>query len=150
MICVRDDEWSKLYAVPVTLRQVQAAGIKLNSEFGIDDDEHQKLLDDTTILRAVFGVEMDQSYDITEVYAIETYCGRIGQDAGWENALQTYYSASDSRDRANAAINMGNVERFITQIIGYDKLRETLDQASKPFIDWANEVRANEVRNEEA
>ncbi len=136
---IRDDEWSKIYAVPVTLRQVIDAKIELNSEFGIDDAEKQSLMDDETILRATFGVEMDTSYNISEIYGLETYCSRIGQNARWENALQTYYSSSGSKDRTNASINRNKTETLIRDVVG-PALGDILVDAAKPFEEWVKEI----------
>ena len=42
----------------VTLRQIEAAGIPLDSKFGIDEAEHAEMLDDTTMFRVAMSPDV--------------------------------------------------------------------------------------------
>ena len=47
------------YVLPTTLAQVEAAGVEVDGRFGHDEQEHAELLNDSSILRVVAGVEVD-------------------------------------------------------------------------------------------
>jgi hypothetical protein len=143
----RTDERCTLYVVPVTLRQVEAAGIELNSNFGIDEAEHAELLDDPTILRAVFGVALDEvegEWCVHDYHALDTYCAHLdGKGPRWENAMQTYYSAEGHKDRANALSNLRRLEGLVINVVGTEEVQRLLGEARRPFEEWLAENAAD-------
>jgi len=143
----RDDERCTLYTIPVTLRQVKKAGIELNSSFGINEAEHNELLDDPAILQIVFGValdEIDGEWCVHDYHALDTYCAHLDSEgAGWENAMQVYYSAQGHRDRANALHNLRRLEELTDHVVG-DDYERLLAEARKPFEEWLAEQEDND------
>ncbi len=139
----RNDERSILYVTPVTLRAVEAAGIELNSGFGIDDAEHEELLDDPDILRIVWGAALNpdaDGWEVDDYHALDTYCAHLdGKGAQWENAMKAYYSAQGYRDRRDALINLRKLEELTARLVGEDYAR-LLAEARKPFEDWLAEI----------
>jgi len=139
----RNDARSILYVTPVTLRDVEAVGIELNSDFGINDAEHEELLDDPDILRIVWGAALNPGEDgwsVDDYHALDTYCAHLdGQGARWENAMRAYYSAQGHRDRQNALINYRKLEELTARLVGEDYER-LLAEARKPFEDWLAEI----------
>ncbi|HAY20911.1 MAG TPA: hypothetical protein DCY27_01835 [Desulfobacterales bacterium] len=72
----------RLYIRPVTLRQIEVAGIMLDSEFGCDENEHGELLDDRSIVRVAVEVvcginEDDGQIFASDVWSIETLSGTL-------------------------------------------------------------------------
>lgn len=138
----RNDERCILYVTPVTLRDVEAAGIELNSNFGINDAEHEELLDDPAILRIVWGAALNPGEDgwkVDDYHALDTYCAHLDGEGGrWENAMRVYYSAQGHRDRANARANYRKLEELTARMVG-EAYEPRLAEARRPFEDWLAE-----------
>lgn len=73
------------YAIPVTLREVEAFEIPIDMTPG--DAEHQKLLDDANVLRIAFGAEIDRLAirEFVEIQCIDA--AKTGKKPVWRNCL---------------------------------------------------------------
>lgn len=125
------------FYVPVTLREVEAHDVPLDSAFGMDADEHEELLDAPDILRAVFSVEVnDQWEDVADAvgYSIDLECydARFGEGAAWRSCLAL-------SPRGGPAPNATNK---LNGLLGHvaPEWYSMLDAAAIPFREWAEQV----------
>jgi hypothetical protein len=101
------DDYGTMYAAPVTLRQVEAAGVRLDSAFGMDGAEHASLLDDPSILRLVFGVEYIEDYGLTDITRIECFSAALAYPADWQECF--YWERRHTSENANRIVNRRNI-----------------------------------------
>ena len=83
------DHYQEEFAV--TLRSVERAGIPLDSSFGLDEAEHEDLLDDLSILRVC---------RVNGQRRLQCYQARLGQDGPeWTDCVRWADEASGARTR---------------------------------------------------
>ena len=112
----------------------------MDSAFGIDAAEHEELLDAPDILRVVFSVYLNDSWnDAADAvgYAthLECYDSRFGADAGWRSCL----ARSPRGGPAPNAINRLHALLYQT-VPGWWGMLHT---AAIPFQEWAEEAKHN-------
>lgn len=126
------------YAVPVTLRQVEAAHIPLDSNMGTDEAEHTSLLDDEHILRLVFGVEVTDDLEVEEVIGIECYNATLRSlTPQWYPCMARYDHASGAIMRHEAQRCEALLRTLLRQIL--PDFQDTIDEARKPYDAYVEE-----------
>ena len=90
----QDYDEGRRFFIPVTLREIEAADIQLNSAMGINASEHGELLDKPGIVRicvelAVAQVEDNQPPTANTNADVEVFCNYLdGHGARWGSGLQ--------------------------------------------------------------
>lgn len=139
ILLAHDDEYRTIHAVPVTLRQVEAAGIQLDSAFGINDQEREELLDNPSILRLTFGALVDASkagpYTVDRVYDIEALSGTLRDSRPRWTSCQAVRFAR----RMEGTENAYRIEMLVRQAVGEERLAQIMEEAARPHEEWTAE-----------
>jgi hypothetical protein len=136
-----DNEYRIEYAVPVTLRQVEAAHIPLNSEFGIDDAEHNELLDDINTMRIEFGINFDnEEMEVSEIIRLTCYNATLGNPAPrWDDCMARFSHASGSKMTNENGRRTNALWQLLRSIVpGYQSM---IDADRKQFDECVNEFK---------
>ena len=132
----QQDEYGTLYVAPVTLRQVEAAGVRLDSAFGISAEEHAELLDDPGILRLVFGAEYTEGVEVGETVRIECLSARVGKGAEWGECFYwERHGYTEGAIRQANGRNLAALERLLDSAV--PEARGLIAEARKPLDEWA-------------
>lgn len=127
------------YAIPVTLRQVETFEIPLDRMIGVNDAAHQKLLDDTSILRIAFGAEIDRLAikNFVEIQCLDTT--QTGKKPEWRNCLSRLLHAFGN------VMLMENKKResHIWELLGkvLPNYEEIIAGARKPFEEYVKQYK---------
>lgn len=111
----------RLY-LPATLRQLEGAGVQLDSNFGIDDDEHAALLDDPAILRVRVDItgklNDDGRLSVSDDYDVESYCivpHRGSLEPAWMPCQANFQHAAGSRMRTFYGRNAYRIAEAVSE-----------------------------------
>lgn len=126
---IRDDEWGILYALPVTLRQVEAVQLRLNSRMGIDAQEHAEMMDETGLFRVTFGAGLSEEFEVFEAVDLEILEGTL------TNPEPEWHSAATS----SSVVQRAKMFALVDSLIGVDERINLVNQASAPFEAWLAE-----------
>lgn len=137
-----DSEHSTEYVLPVTLRAVEAAGVDLDSRFGINDEEHAEFMDAPDMMRVVFGVYLSDECEVSRTARIETFSAHPFGDAKWTSCMATYYSAKGWVDRGNYANNSRRAMAVAESVLTSETVDRLLKVAARPFEQYAAEANA--------
>lgn len=112
----RDTESVTELTAPITLRELEAASISLDSTFGTDDAEHDELLDDATLLRIVVSIGLKDGLSVSEDCLIECLQGVIRRPEGhWAGCVAwCFHHAAGHKNR----LENGAIRRMIEDLIG--------------------------------
>jgi len=101
-----------MLVAPLTLRALERAGVELDgARFGIDAEEHEELLDDPAIVRAVY---------VCGRWTVQVHEAALGEPAAWRCCERQYAYASGSKTRSAYAYNARCVERAVMAEYGLD------------------------------
>ncbi len=118
-----ENEYQYLFTTPVTLRQVENAGVQYEDEFGYNAQEHQDLLDNSDILRIVFGLTWSDCDPLEwrDSYNLESYQQELGEDdAEWSPCLKVYNSnIAGYKDRMLAVYNMSILITLLHRLVPF-------------------------------
>lgn len=114
---MKETDYDTRYYLPVTLRQVEAAGIELEGGFGIDADEHEALLDEPNMLRLVVAVEADEDTCTTdEITRIECYQSNRLAPPAWEDCCRIYRMPEGHKQAAAWRANIRRCATLAAQV----------------------------------
>lgn len=132
-----ETDYDTRWYLPVTLRQVEAAGIELEGGFGIDADEHEALLDEPNMLRLVVAVEADEdTYTTDEITRIECYQSNRLAPPAWEDCCRIYRMPEGHKQ---AAAWRANIRRCATLAAQVWPDMATVVEAKRE--EWENSLR---------
>jgi len=101
-----------MLVAPLTLRALERAGVELDgARFGIDAEEHEELLDDPAIVRAVY---------VCGRWTVQVHEAALGEPPAWRCCERQYAYASGSKTRSAYAYNARCVERAVMSAHGLD------------------------------
>ncbi len=115
-----ENEYQYLFTTPVTLRQVENAHVHYENEFGYNAQEHQDLLDNSSILRIVFGLTWSDCDPLEwqDTYNLECYQLHLGQAPTWESCLKVYNrSTAGHKDRMYTTANLANLSDLTHNLV---------------------------------
>lgn len=120
-----DEETSSFFVVPVLLRDLNAAGVELDSTFGSSDAEAAELLTDPTILQLRFGKIVDEDYELQAFVDVECLQSTLSDpEPDWTSCLRRYQDRYVSGHRSQIEM-LRNFKRV------WDVLRATVPDWSR-------------------
>ena len=136
-----DQETRTTFLLPITLAEIEAAGVELEGSFGLDVTEHQAMREEEGLVRIAFGVEVDDALEVGRFAHVECLQGRLHRPAAeWEYAMRIYQHPAGYKAAAQARRNVTRLFALLEAQV--PSLEVLLTAAEAPHLAWARELDA--------
>lgn len=143
-------EYATRWYLPVTLAELEAAGVEVEGGFGIDEEERAQLLTEEGIVRLVVGVATDgedvwREIDVAGLSVDGSdvaLASDLGRDirASWHRASRVYHDTSGARARTKQAQNERRMwDLAEARVVDLEAVLAAEEMAFEAAVDELNE-----------
>ncbi|MDD5288713.1 MAG: hypothetical protein PHY28_06360 [Dehalococcoidales bacterium] len=127
------------YAIPVTLREVEAFEIPIDSTISVDDTGHQKLMDDTGILRIAFGTAIDglKINDFAEIQCLNATAS--DPKPKWRNCLSRLLHAFGNVMLSENTKREHRIRKLLAHVL--PNYNDIIIETRKPFEEYVKKYK---------